>query len=44
MNLIESYKNRLAVSESVHQRFHNGKKMSPQKKLMIATVLNNTSR
>lgn len=44
MNLIESYKNRLAVSESVHQRFHSGQKMSPQKKLMIATVLNNTSK
>ena len=44
MNLIESYKNRLAISESVHQKTHNGAKMSPSKKLMIASVLNNTSR
>lgn len=44
MNLLESYKNRLAISESVHQKSHNGAKMSSQKKLMIAAVLNNTSK
>ena len=44
MNLLESYKNRLAISESIHQKSHNGAKMSAQKKLMIASVLNNTSR
>lgn len=44
MNLLESYKNRLAISESVHQRSHNGAKMSNVKKLMIASVLNNTSK
>ena len=44
MNLLESYKNRLAVSESVHQKSHNGARMSAGKKLMIASVLNNTSR
>ena len=44
MNLLESYKNRLAISESVHQRSHNGAKMSAGKKLMIASVLNNTSK
>lgn len=44
MNLLESYKNRLAISESVHQRSHNGAKMSNTKKLMIASVLNNTSK
>lgn len=43
-NLLESYKNRLAISESVHQKSHNGAKMSAQKKLMIASVLNNTSK
>lgn len=43
-NLVESYKNRLAISESVHQKSHNGAKMSAQKKLMIASVLNNTSK
>ena len=42
--LLESYKNRLAISESVHQKSHNGAKMSAGKKLMIASVLNNTSR
>jgi len=44
MNLLEAYKNRLAISESIHQKSHNGAKMSAQKKLMIASVLNNTSR
>ena len=43
-NLIESYKNRLAISESVYQKSHNGAKMSANKKLMIASVLHNTSR
>lgn len=43
-NLIESYKNRLAISESVHQKSHNGAKMSAAKKLMVAAVLDNTSR
>jgi hypothetical protein len=43
-NLLESYKNRLAISESVHQRSHNGAKMTSAKKLMIASVLNNTSK
>ena len=43
-NLLESYKNRLTISESVHQRSHNGAKMSNAKKLMIASVLNNTSK
>ena len=42
--LLESYKNRLAISESVHQKSHNGAKMSAGKKLMIASVLNNTSK
>ena len=44
MNLIESYKNRLAIAESVHQKSHGGAKMSAQKKLMVASVLHNTSR
>ena len=43
-NLIESYKNRIAVAESVHQRSHNGAKMSAQKKVMLASTLHNTSR
>ena len=44
MNLVESYKNRLAISESVYQKNHGGAKLSAHKKLMIASVLHNTSR
>ena len=43
-NLLESYKNRLAISESIHQQSHNGAKMGSAKKVMIATVLNNTAK
>ena len=43
-NLLEAYKNRLAISESVHQKSHNGARMSSSKKLMIASVLSNTSK
>lgn len=42
-NLLESYKNRLAISESYHKNFH-GTPMSPAKKNMIAACLNNVSR
>ena len=43
-NLLEAYKNRLAISESVYQKSHNGARMSSSKKLMIASVLSNTSK
>ena len=43
-NLLESYKNRLALSEAVYQKSHSGARMSNSKKLLIATVLNNTSK
>lgn len=43
MNILESYKNRLAISESVHKNFH-GTAMSPAKKTMVAACLNNMSR
>ena len=43
-NLLESYKNRLSLSEAVYQKSHNGARMSNSKKLLIATVLNNTSK
>ena len=43
-NLLESYKNRLNLAESVYKKSHNGAGMSSQKKLMIASVLNNTSK
>lgn len=42
--LMESYKNRLALAESMHKKSHNGAGMSAQKKLMVATVLHNTSK
>lgn len=43
-SLLESYKNRLSISEAVHQKTHNGAKMNSNKKLMIAAVLDNTAR
>ena len=39
MNLLEQYKGRLSVSESVYSRTHNGEKMDNHKKLVIAKVL-----
>lgn len=44
MTLLEQYKGRLAVSESVYNRTHNGEKMDNHKKLVIAKVLDNTSK
>lgn len=44
MNLLEQYKGRLSVSESVYSRTHNGEKMDNHKKLVIAKVLDNTSK
>lgn len=42
--LLETYKNRLAVAESVFSKSNNGKKMDNNRKLILATVLNNTNR
>ena len=44
MNLLEQYKGRLSVTESVYSRTHNGEKMDNHKKLVIAKVLDNTSK
>lgn len=44
MTLLEQYKGRLAVSESVYSRTHNGDKMDNHKKLVIAKILDNTSK
>ena len=44
MNIVESYKNRIALAESIYQKAHNGARMSADKKLVLAKVLNNTSR
>lgn len=44
MNLLEQYKARLSVSESVHKASHEGVGMDNNKKLVVARVLDNTSR
>lgn len=43
-NLLETYKNRLSVAEGVYSRANNGKQMDNNRKLVLATVLNNTNR
>ena len=42
-NLLETYKQRLAISESVYSAKHNGDKMSDHKKLITAKLLSNVS-
>lgn len=44
MTLLESYKKRLAVSESVYAKEHAGEKMGQHKQLMIAKLLDNTNK
>jgi hypothetical protein len=44
VNLLESYKGRLAVSESVYARAHNGEKLSQNKKMVVAKLLDNQNR
>ena len=41
MNLLEAYAKRIAVSESVYGKQHNGEKMSNHKKLTVAKCLEN---
>ena len=43
MNLLEAYSKRLAISESVYGRQHNGQKMDNNRKLTVAKVLSNTN-
>jgi hypothetical protein len=43
-NLLESYKGRLVVSESVYAREHGGAKLSQNKKMVIAKLLDNQSK
>lgn len=43
-SLFEAYKNRLAVAETVYGKMHSGEKMSGNKKLVTAKVLENTNR
>ena len=44
MNLLEAYAKRIAVSESVYGKQHNGEKMSNHKKLAVAKCLENTQK
>ena len=44
MNLLEAYKNRLKVSESVYSKGHEGEKMDTQRKLIVAKCLENTNK
>lgn len=44
MNLLEAYSKRIAVSESVYSKQHNGEKMSNHKKLAVAKCLENTQK
>ena len=44
MNILESYKGRLAVAESFYAKSHNNEKMSNQKKLVTAKMLENTNK
>jgi len=43
-NLLESYKARIAVADKVYANANEGKTMSQSRKLMIAKVLDNTSK
>ena len=43
-NLLESYKNKLAISEGYYAKMHNGEKLSMNKKLVVAKLLENTSK
>ena len=42
--LFEAYKNRLAVSESVYGKMHNGEKMNNSRKLATAKCLENVNK
>ena len=44
VNLLESYKGRLAVSESVYAKAHGGEKLSQNKKMVVAKLLDNQNR
>lgn len=42
-NLMEAFKKRIAISESIYSRQHNGQKMDNYRKMAVAKVLQNTS-
>ena len=43
-NLLECYKNKLAVSEGYYSKTHNGEKLSMNKKMVVARLLENTNK
>ena len=43
-NLLEAYKDRLAISEKVYAKAHNGDSMSKAKKLATAKCLENINK
>ena len=44
MNLLESYKGRLAICEKYYSQLHEGAKMSTNRKMITAQLLDNTAR
>lgn len=44
VSLVEAYKNRLTIAESVYKKEHEGASLSESKKLIIAKVLNTTNK
>ena len=44
MNLLETYKKRLAVSESVYQKAHNGEKIDQRRRLATAKCLESLNK
>ena len=42
--LLEAYKNRIAISEDIYSRSHNGEKMDNFRKMTIAKCLENTNK
>lgn len=43
-SLVEAYKNRLAISESIYGKTHEGAKMDNNKKIVVAKCLDNISK
>lgn len=43
-NLLECYKNKLAVSEGYYAKTHSGEKLSMNKKMVVAKLLDNTNK
>lgn len=43
-SLLEAYKNRLAIAESVYARSHSGEKMDNMRKLTLAKCLESTDK